>query len=155
MAQFEDLFEYNEWANQQVLTVTDDLSPEQLAAPMPELGGSALDLLAHTAKVEAAFLGLMMDDPSRLAPEMSEYARIREVFATAAAGYRECLPGLTGDLGKRFEVPWFGRQFTVEQALLQVATHSVQHRAGICAGIARAGKDAPNLDYIHWLYQFR
>jgi hypothetical protein len=38
---------------------------------------------------------------------------------------------------------------------VQVATHSVQHRAGVCAGIARAGREAPNLDYIIWLNEFR
>ena len=34
-------------------------------------------------------------------------------------------------------------------------THSVQHRAGVCAGIGRAGFQAPGLDYIMWLNAHR
>ena len=76
-------------------------------------------------------------------------------FAASASGYAAALPDLEARAGERFTVPWFGREFTFEQALSQVATHSVQHRAGICAGIFRAGLEAPGLDYIMWLAEFR
>jgi len=155
MTDFAELFEYNDWANRAVLAVTDELTAEQLSAPMPELGGSALELLGHASRVESAFLALMLDDRSLLAEEERDYAAIRETFRSVADGYREAMPALSSRLAAPVYVPWFNRNFTVEQALLQVATHSVQHRAGVCAGIARTGKRAPNLDYIIWLSQFR
>lgn len=41
MTNFQDLFEYNAWANALVLASTDQLSDAELRAPMDELGGSA------------------------------------------------------------------------------------------------------------------
>ena len=154
MSQFADLFEYNRWANGLVLEAADRMTTDQLAAEMPELGGSTLELLDHTARVEQAFLALMTggDRPARAD---RTYAQVLEGFAASAAGYAAALPDLERRLGERFTVPWFERDFTIEQALLQVTTHSVQHRAGICAGIFRAGLEAPGLDYIMWLREFR
>ena len=154
MALFDDLFAYNDWANHQLLAITDDLTAAQLAAPMPELGGSTLDLLGHLAQVEAAFLALMTGE-ERPQREDRPYDEVKALLVRNAAGYVSALPRLYRRLGDNFEVPWFGRSFTIEQALTQVATHSVQHRAGIAAGIARAGLEAPDLDYIIWLSEFR
>ncbi len=76
---------------------------------------------------------------------------MREDFGRLAAEWATALPGLEKRLTEKFLVPWFGKEMRVEQGLMQAMTHSVQHRAGICAGIARAGLDAPNLDYIFWV----
>ena len=155
MSLFDDLFEYNDWANNQLLAVTDELTPEQLEAPMPELGGSALGLFTHLALVETAFLGRMRGEELRRPKDDWTYVEVRELLATTAEGFRRELPALTARLADTFSLPWFGRSFTIEQGVLQVTTHSVQHRAGIAAGIARAGRDAPTLDFIIWLNEFR
>lgn len=154
MTNFADLFEYTAWANAQVLAVTDGMTEAELAAEMKELGGSTLGLLDHTAQVEAAFLALTTgrERPPR---QDRPYAAVKELLEANAAGYREALPDLEARLQEPVEVPWFRRSFTIEQCLTQVATHSVQHRAGICAGIARAGREAPGLDYIMWLAKYR
>ena len=154
MTHFDDLFDYNAWANAQVLAVTDQMSEEQLEREMPELGGSALGLLDHLAQVEAAFLAVM-SGRERAARTTRPYAAVRTALEANAEGYRAAMPGFLERLDERFELTWFGRSFTIEQGLLQVATHSVQPRAGICAGIALAGKEAPLLDYIAWCAQFR
>jgi uncharacterized damage-inducible protein DinB len=122
---------------------------------MVELGGSVLYLLDHLASVEAAFLGLMTASGSRPSGDPRPYAEIRALFAANSAGYQAALRHLLPRIEERFEVPWFGRSFTIEQGLLHVATHSVQHRAGVAAGIARAGAEAPGLDYIMWLSRHR
>ena len=131
MSLFDDLFEHNDWANQQLLAVTDELTQEQLDALMPELGGSVLGLLTHTALVETAFLGLVSWEQILRPKEDWAHAEIRELFGTTAEGYRRELSKLMNRLADNVEVPWFGRSFTIEQALVQVATHSVQHRAGV------------------------
>ena len=154
MSLFDDLFEHNDWASQQLLAVTGELTQEQLDAPMPQLGGSILDLFGHLAQVEAAILSLMTGKARPPRVDRS-HAEVKALLAENAEGYREALPSLLQRLEATFEVPWFQRSFSVEQALTQVATHSVQHRAGVAAGIARAGREAPNLDYIIWLSQFR
>lgn len=150
-----DLFEYNTWANDQVLAGTDALSEAQLGAPMPELGGSVLELLDHYEQVEAAFLAAMTGGPLRESRDARAYGTVREALRATAAAWAEAVPRLEQRLGETFPVPWWRRSFTVEQGLLQVVTHSVQHRAGVCAGIARAGGKPPELDYIIWLAAFR
>lgn len=154
MTNFQDLFEYNAWANGLILAETDELSDAELTAPMDELGGPVIELLQHMAQVEAAFLGLMTGATDRPSRE-TEYSGIRGRLMTNSAGFLAAMPELTKRLSEPFLVPWFKREFTLEQGLLQVATHSVQHRAGICAGIARAGRTTPGLDYIMWLNSHR
>lgn len=96
-----------------------------------------------------------MTGSSERPARVTDYPPIRERIEANSAGYLAAMPNLSGRLSERFHVPWFGREFTIERGLLQVATHSVQHRAGICAGIARAGRKAPDLDYIQWLNTHR
>lgn len=154
VTQLNDLFEYNAWANALVVDEMDKLPDEARRAEMPELGGSALSLLEHTAQVEAAFHWLMTGVVRERTRDGS-YEAVRSVLMANAELYRQDLPKLETRLQDQCEVPWFKRAFTIEQALTQVATHSVQHRAGICAGIARGGGTAPGLDYIMWLNQHR
>jgi uncharacterized damage-inducible protein DinB len=151
MSNLRDLFEYNTWANNQILAVTDKLSEEQRTAPMTELGGSVQELLAHTAMVEAAFLGLMTGIQRASKLDQNSYPDLRALFEHNSSNFLASMEGLEARAGEQFNVPWFARSFTIEQGLTQVATHSVQHRAGICAGIARAGHEAPGIDYIMWL----
>jgi uncharacterized damage-inducible protein DinB len=150
-----DLFEYNLWANEVILAATDQLSPDALATPMPDLGGTPLELLDHTALVQAGFLGLLTGAgrPAHAGDRL--YIEVRDALRSSSDGFIAELPKLERRLGDSIEVPWFGRSFTVEQALLQVATHSVQHRAGIAAGVAHAGGTVENLDYIAWLNNHR
>ncbi len=154
MMQFGDLFEYNLWANETILAATDQLAAG-LDTPMPELGGSALHLLDHLALVEAAFLALMSGDGRPPRENDRPYVEVRKALKAVDAGFIAAIPNLEKRLAESFEVPWFGRTFTIEQGLTQVATHSVQHRAGIAAGIARAGGTVEDLDYIMWLYAKR
>jgi uncharacterized damage-inducible protein DinB len=155
MMQYGDLFEYNAWANAAVLAAMDQMNDEQLRTEMPELGGSALGLLEHTAQVEAAFLWLLTGEarPERRAG--MAYSDVRALLTATDAAFQAALPALERRLADPVEVPWFRRSFEIGQALLQVPTHSVQHRAGVCAGIGRAGLQAPGLDYIMWLNAHR
>lgn len=150
MSHFGDLFAYDRSANELILAVCDGLSHEQRMAPFPELGGSVLELLGHIVGVQEAFLALMTGGAARY-PEDGPYDQVRAAFASVAAGYEAAVPTLERKLATDVSIPWFKREITVEQALTQVATHSVQHRAGVAAGIARAGREAPELDFIHWV----
>ena len=149
MSQVTELFEYNAWANEQLFVICDDLSAEALAADFPELGGGILELLDHMTAVERAFLTVTTGGDVKR-PEPRTYAQVREDFGRLSVEWAAAAPDLEKRLGESFLVPWFGREIRVEQGLTQAMTHSVQHRAGVCAGLARAGREAPNLDYIHW-----
>lgn len=155
MSQFADLFEYNHWANELVLSATSQMTAEALAAPMPELGGSTIGLLEHLAQVQANFLGIMTGAGRPPREDGRPYDQIAALLRQTDEGFITALPSLKARLTDQFELSWFGRAFTIEQGLAQVATHSVQHRAGISAGIARAGLKPADLDYIIWCAEKR
>ncbi len=155
MSRFADLFEYNRWANGLVLAATSRMSGEALSAPMPELGGATIGLLEHLAQVQANFFGIMTGSGRPPREEGRPYDAIAALVRQTDEGFLDALPSLEARLEDRFELPWFGRTFTIEQGLIQVATHSVQHRAGISAGIARAGLKLADLDYIIWCAEQR
>ena len=155
MSYFRDLFEYNLWANEIILAATGELTPEALATPMPDLGGTPLELLDHMAVVQSAFLGLMTGAGRPPRTGDRPYIEVRDALRSSSDGFIAALPKLEPRLAETFEVPWFGRSFTIEQGLTQVATHSVQHRAGVAAGVAHAGGAVENLDYIAWLSKHR
>ena len=154
MSYFAALFTYDRDANERILAVCDQLSHHERTAPFPELGGSVLGLLGHIVGVEAAFLALMTGGEAQY-PGDRTYEQIRSAFGSVASGYEAAIVELEANLSAPVFIPWFEREITIEQALTQVATHSVQHRAGIAAGIARAGREAPNLDFIHWVAKAR
>lgn len=155
MSYLADLLAYNAWANAVVLAATDELTGEQLAFSMPELGGSALELLDHTAQVQANFLGIMTGAGRPGRGEDRTYPAMRALLTSTSDGLCAALPDLERRANALFELPWFGRSFTIETGVIQVATHSVQHRAGICAGVARAGREVRTLDYIAWASEYR
>jgi uncharacterized damage-inducible protein DinB len=150
MTYFQDLFAYDRSANERILAVCDGLSHAERTAPFPELGGSILELLGHIVGVQEAFLALLTGGAARY-PENGPFGQVRAAFASVAEGYLEAIPELERKLATPVFIPWFKREITIEQALTQVATHSVQHRAGVAAGIARAGHEAPGLDFIQWV----
>ena len=152
---YRDLFEYNAWANNACVEVLDRLTPEQLRHEMPELGGDTLELLEHIERVEVNFLAAVNNEPRPPRPDGRTYEQIRAALLEVDSAFVAAVDALAARERDTFELAWFGRKFEVGQALLQVATHSVQHRAAVCAGMALAGHDAPNLDYIFWLNQFR
>lgn len=152
---YRDLLEYNAWANTAVLSVLDRLSEEELKREMPELGGSTLNLLEHIQAVEANFLATINGQPRPPRGNAPTYHDIRAMLCETDAAYLAQVDSLAARQHDSFEVAWFQRSFEVGQALVQVVTHSIQHRAALCAGIALAGWDAPGLDYIHWLSEFR
>ena len=155
MSAFSELFEYNRWANSLVLDAMAELPADARSAPMPELGGPALGLLEHLAQVQANFLGIMTGAGRPPREDGRNFELIAALVRSTDDGFLAALPALETRLQDEFELPWFGRSFTVEQGLTQVATHSVQHRAGISAGIARAGLKPADLDYIIWCAQAR
>jgi uncharacterized damage-inducible protein DinB len=150
MSHLRDLFEYNLWANQIVLAATDQVSPEALTEPMPELGGSTLEILDHLAQVQANFFGMMTGGGRPPREDNRPYAAVRAAIEASSNDYLGELETFEKRLEDTVELAWLARTFTIEQCLIQVATNSIQHRAGIAGGVARAGGTVQNLDYILW-----
>ncbi len=150
MSTIASLYQYNAWANDQVLAVAEQLQAEQLTGPVEGMYGSILDTAAHMLGVEENFL-LLMSGKEAKRPDKPDMTTIRRRLAANGVGFERFVANLTGeDLTRPFLVPWFRREFTVENGLLQVIVHSTEHRADLCGALTRAGLKTPPIDYIAW-----
>jgi hypothetical protein len=52
-------------------------------------------------------------------------------------------------------VPWFDFVLTKRDGLLQVLSHSAQHRAQVFSALGERGVDVPGLDYVEYIEKGR
>lgn len=146
-----ELYRYNAWANCRVIDACAALPVEGLAAEMPQMYGSVLATLGHLIGVEANYLHLIQGQPTERRPVPS-VDLAREISLATDAGYVRLVGELTeADLARTFYMPGLKRDLTVQQALIQVALHSTEHRADLAAAITRLGGTSPPLDYVQYL----
>jgi uncharacterized damage-inducible protein DinB len=147
---FSNAFRYNAWANARLGEVCQQLTPEQLNAPIEGMYGSTLATLEHLATVECAYFQLMgigevRGRPTGLETVLAELARVGATYAAFAEALDEA------GMARRFLVPWFEREFSVQDGLFQVLIHSTEHRADIASALTRFGLKTPPIDYVIWV----
>ncbi len=149
MQTFLALFRYNAWASARVAAACSSLSDEDLRRPVAHAYGSILQLLGHVVAVEDGYLELMTGAP-RQPPRADLLASVVQRLGEVDEAYVRVLSEEKGavDLDRRFRVPWFDCDLTVEQGLLQVLTHSVEHRSDLARALSEAGVPPPPLDFV-------
>ena len=157
MQTLQELFEYNAWANALVFSTCLSLDATSLDAPAPGTVGTITQTLHHLAQVELVY-SLMLQDiplPSREALE-EPFAHDLEWYASTVTQtgntYLEILahadePFLRAPL----QVPWFDFALAKHDGLLQVLTHSAQHRSQILSVLGQRGLTVPDLDFVLYL----
>lgn len=141
------LFHYNVWANGRILPLLNQLSSEQLSAPVEAMFGAILDTASHLLGVERVYLQMLSDEPAQRPPAFALEA-LAPTSAELGAGYHDLIARLDeAALTATFSVPWFKRNFTRRDGLLQVVTHSTEHRADLAAALTRFGIATPPIDY--------
>lgn len=149
MSGFRRLHEHNAWANSRVLAACRAATPATLE---PAGGDSLIRRLRHQFAVEASFLAAMRSE--QLPTDIPRTIEGLEAFAAASSpGLVELAGSAPQALQRQFRIPWFDRDFTLEDGLAQVLSHSGQHRSEVAWELARAGIDCGNLDYIFWAQQ--
>jgi len=149
-----DLYAYNAWANDQVFARCRSLDPAQLDDPAPGTHGTLADTLKHLVQVEAVY-ALMLQDrplPTDESPEQF-FAHDLAWFADLTARVGGEYAALLASVGDAFydeplRVPWFDFPLTKHDGLLQVLSHSAQHRAQVLSALGQRGLAVPDLDYV-------
>ena len=151
MQMLAELFRYNVWANRRIVDACAALSADQLRTPRADVYGSILDTLSHLISVEYNYLRLIRGEPT-VPQRFDAVAAARERCQETDRAYIEFVERLDElGLGRSFRMEGLGRDMTVGQGLLQVATHSIQHRADLASAVSRSGVEPPGLDYVHYL----
>ncbi|MBI2765648.1 MAG: DinB family protein [Chloroflexi bacterium] len=149
MQPFTLMFKHNGWANRTVLDAFRG-EHESLLATVAYDGDPILTRAQHLASVERGFLDLVRGKPERPVAPQGLGALIDYVTQSARGWDAACATLDDGRLAQPVFVPWWEREFRVEEMLSQVLTHSAQHRAELAWELARAGVDTGELDYIVW-----
>ena len=149
-----DLYAYNTWANAQVFAVCSAVDRVQLEARAAGTIGTIEDTLKHLVSVEDVYTRMLGDEPPEAIGPIEEYMRhdlawFAERAAQLGAAYLALLANASADFfAAPLRVPWFDFALTKHDGLLQVLSHSAQHRAQVFSVLGERGVQVPDLDYI-------
>lgn len=152
-----DLFRYNQWANERVFDVCGKLDPAMLAEVAPGANESIENTLSHLMGVEDAYLAMIRGQPLGSFGSREEYFAhslpwFAERVKLVGAAYLDLLDGPSPlQLDQPLSVPWINAPLTARDGLLQVLTHSGQHRAQVFSVLGARGIEVPGLDYVQML----
>lgn len=122
---------------------------------MGEMFGSIGETFSHLLGVEQAYLEMMGGSPAveRVPARGTENLdMIRVRLPVIAAGYDRFTRTLDeGQLRREFHIPWFERDLSVADGLLQVINHSTEHRADLAGALTRIGVKTPSLEYAFFV----
>jgi uncharacterized damage-inducible protein DinB len=155
-------YAYNSWATAQLLDSLEQLSSDELAAPGCSGHGSARDTLAHFMTTQWGWIswldGSMTVSQSyqvRITGEsIDTVAKAREKWRPIDEQATELINGLSEEKLHdvwTWSIPTGGSDsLPLWRLLMHVANHGTHTRAQIVAEIRRAGRDAPNIDFLKY-----
>ena len=155
------LYHHNAWANARVFEVCLGLPAALLDEEARGTSGTIARTLKHLVAVEDVYLAMLRAGGPEAVGSMEEYlahdvawfaGRSAELGEAYLAWLAACdRPALERDL----QIPWFDFPVTGEEGLLQVLSHSSQHRAQVLSVLGARGISVPELDYVLMLAEER
>jgi uncharacterized damage-inducible protein DinB len=156
-----ELFRHNTWANAKVFGLAAGLDSQLVKEVAPGTRDTVLGTLAHLAAVEYAYLRMLEGHPPHSRQEVQAWAAhdlswLREQVCDLGDLFGRLLESSTAQvLAAPLNVPWFTFQLSAREGLLQVLTHSAQHRSQVLSWLSTQGLDTPDLDYVLMLQEQR
>jgi uncharacterized damage-inducible protein DinB len=151
MRTLRDLYAYNAWANGQVFAICGTVDRGQLEAEAPGTRGTILETLRHLVVVEDVYARMLRGESLERvdAREEHDLAWVAERSAQLGEEYAAIVAeGDEGFLEADLRVPWFDFHLTKHDGLLQVLSHSAQHRAQVFSVLGQRGVEVPDLDFV-------
>jgi uncharacterized damage-inducible protein DinB len=149
-----DLYRHNAWANEQVFGLVLDAEHRFQDADAPGTRDTVKGTLAHLARVEYLYLTMIEGKPRSSVEPYEAYAardlawmrqHLRQLSERFIAFIESASPEA---LARPLEMPVFDFPITARDGLLQVLTHSSQHRAQVLSWLSAQGVATPDLDYV-------
>ena len=148
------LYRHNAWANARVFEAALRADPALLSQPAPGTRDTVQGTLAHLARVEYVYLALLEGTPreqleTRESYEAHDLDWLRSHLQTLGSRYLSLLERITAErLAQPLDIPWFDFPISGRDGLLQVLTHSSQHRSQVLSWLSARGLPTPDLDYV-------
>jgi uncharacterized damage-inducible protein DinB len=153
MQELIDLYRHNVWANDKAFGVAQQQDTGILEARAPGTRDTVMGTLAHLVRTEELYLALI-EGKSRDSIEPLEVymahdlAWMRRRVPELGGGYVRAIESATPErLSRRLEIA-VKYPVTARDGLLQVLTHSSQHRSQVLSWLSAQGVPTPDLDYV-------
>jgi uncharacterized damage-inducible protein DinB len=154
-SEMRDLFAFNAWANQRILTAADALSTEQFTKNMDSSFKSVRDTLVHIWAVEWIWLErLKGNSPSAFpdAKDFPELTTLRPRWAEVEKNWEAYVGGLDDsalDEDVKYTTMTFGPSHSPRLQMLQhVVNHSTYHRGQVSTMLRQLGAKSTGTDLI-------
>ncbi len=160
MQELIDLYRHNAWANERVFALAQDVEASLLEADAPGTRDTVTGTLAHLARVEYLYLTMIAGKPRGSVESHEDYeahdlAWMRRHLQEIGEGFVRAIESATPDvLARRLDIA-VKVPVTARDGLVQVLTHSSQHRAQVLLWLSAQGVPTPDLDYVLMLGEQR
>lgn len=153
IADLQDLWAYNVWANEQILAAAARLPAEALASPVASGHGTLFETLLHLVDTEYGWrmsLAEGAETPVLTAADLPDLpALVARARAEGAA--MEAYLAALGEAGLaeplRFEVDGEPRERTRWHLIFHVVNHGSYHRGELAAALTALGQSPGELDF--------
>jgi uncharacterized damage-inducible protein DinB len=153
MQELIDLYRHNAWANERVFALAQGLEPGLLDTEAPGTRDTVRGTLVHLARVEYFYLSLIQGKSRASVESLEEYGRhdlawMRRHLGELGQAYIRTIETATPELlARRLEIA-VQAPVSARDGLLQVLTHSSQHRSQVLSWLSARGVSTPDLDYV-------
>jgi uncharacterized damage-inducible protein DinB len=149
------LFDFNEWANEQILGAAERLSADELTRALGNSFPSVRDTLVHLLFAEWVWLRRWLGESPRAwrdAQEFADVASLRAELSAVARTRAELLDTLADDALSQ-PVTYTNKQgeqwrYKLGDMMRHVVNHSTYHRGQVVTLLRQLGAHAPSTDLL-------
>ena len=151
------LYQYNDWANDRILTAADALTPAQLSAPNDFGWGNLLGTLCHLMEAQYVWRQILTQGALNEYLDEADYpdvASIRSFLLEERQAFWAYLHSLSDDdLSNtiEYETKFGKRSHVVWHCLWHLVNHGTQHRSECAALVTELGHSPGDLDFTHFI----
>lgn len=149
-----EFFQYNHWANQELMGICQTLSAEIIAAENPGSYGSIHDTFAHILKAEMSFLKRIhgtYPEPGFQWHEHPSLAHMMAYETTLHEALVDTLQNIPATQNVHEEGEGWTFDYQTRLIFMSVVYHGIAHRTDITTALNNKGVQLPELDV--WGYQ--
>lgn len=149
-----ELFEYNHWANQELMRICSELSADAITTSIPGSYGSILETFIHVLKAEISFIKRIHrnypepDFKWEEKPNLPQLMSYETILHKALLNTLQSVPA-TQNVHEEDKNWTFDYQARL--IFMSVIYHGITHRTDITTALNHQGIDLPELDV--WGYQ--
>lgn len=144
-----ELIRYNQWANEQLLTICAGLEKDTVSTPIPGAYGSIHRTLGHMLYAEADYIGRItgaQPQPPFKWQEGPSLEQLREFATQVGQAFLDLVERVPATQMVHEEENDLFIDYHARQLFMQLIIHGVEHRTNVTTQLAALGVALPELD---------